>query len=57
MFKQNFIQAFRIIRKHKVHSFLNILGLSIGICCTVLVLLFIQNERSYDKHHKNHDRI
>ncbi len=57
MFKQNTIQALRVLMKDKFHSFLNIFGLALGLCCSMLVLLFIQNELSYDKHHKNIDRI
>ncbi|MCF7910901.1 MAG: ABC transporter permease [Candidatus Cloacimonetes bacterium] len=57
MFKQNIIQALRVILKDRFHSFLNITGLALGLCCSILVLLFIQNELSYDKHHINSDRI
>ena len=57
MFKQNYKQAIRIILKDKFHSILNILGLAIGLCCSILVLLFVQNELSYDKHHDNNERI
>ena len=57
MFKQNFKQAIRIILKDRFHSILNILGLAIGLCCSILVLLFVQNELSYDKHHENGNRI
>ena len=57
MLIQNFKQAIRIILKDKFHSVLNILGLAIGICCSILVLLFLQNELSYDKHHEKSNRI
>ncbi len=57
MIKQNIKQAVRLILKDKFHSILNIIGLAIGICCSILVLLFIQNELSYDKHHEKSDRI
>ena len=53
----NLKQALRIIMKDKFHSFLNITGLALGLCCSILVLLFVQNELSYDKHHKKADRI
>ncbi|MCF7918729.1 MAG: ABC transporter permease [Ignavibacteriales bacterium] len=43
--------------KDKFHSILNISGLALGLCCSMLVLLFVQNELSYDNHHKNSDRI
>jgi len=57
MFKQNIKQAFRVLMKDKFHSFLNITGLALGLCCSILVLLFVQNELSFDMHHKNIDRI
>lgn len=57
MFKQNIRQAFRVLKKDKFHSFLNIIGLALGLCCSILVLLFLQNELSYDMHHENINRI
>ena len=57
MLKQYFKQSFRVLKKDKFHSFLNIFGLAIGLCCCLLVLLFVQNELSYDRHHKKLDRI
>ncbi len=57
MIKQNIKQAIRIILKDKFHSILNIIGLALGLCCSILVLLFVQNELSYDRHHENADRI
>jgi len=43
--------AFRSILKNKIFSFLNIVGLSIGIVCTILLFLFVQDELSYDTDH------
>jgi putative ABC transport system permease protein len=40
-----------------LHSAINILGLSIAIACCLLLLLFIQNEQSYDSFHTNKDLI
>lgn len=57
MLKQYFKQSFRVLKKDKFHSFLNIFGLAIGLCCCLLVLLFVQNELSYDRHHKKLNRI
>ncbi|MDO9576487.1 MAG: ABC transporter permease [Candidatus Cloacimonadales bacterium] len=57
MFK-NFIKvAIRNLLNRKFYSIINILGLSIGLTCTILIALFVQNELSYDKHHKNYHRI
>lgn len=43
--------------RNKISSFINISGLSIGITCALLIVVFIQNELSYDKFHKDADRI
>ena len=49
--------AFRNISRHKAYSFINISGLAIGMACSILILLWVQNELSYDKFHKNADCI
>ncbi len=49
--------AVRNLKKQKAFSLINISGLSIGLTCTVLILLFVQFEMSYDRFHKNADRI
>ena len=45
--------ALRTIKKHKGYSFINIAGLAVGITCCVLILLWVQDELSYDKFHEN----
>lgn len=57
MFKSYLKIAVRNIKKHKAHSFINITGLAIGICLFILIMIFVQNEFSYDKFNKNIDRI
>ncbi len=47
----------RNILKHKGYSFLNILGLAIGIACCLVILLYVRAELSYDKYHKKSHRI
>ncbi len=49
--------AFRSIRRQRFYSAINILGLAIGLAISLLILLFIKDEVSYDKHHTNADRI
>ena len=49
--------ALRNIIKHKSTSAINIAGLAIGIACSVLILLFVTHELSYDKFHEKADRI
>jgi len=49
--------ALRNIKNHKVYSFINIFGLSVGIACCILILLYVQYELSYDDYHDNADNI
>ncbi|MFC2097751.1 ABC transporter permease [Bacteroidota bacterium] len=57
MIKNYFTTAIRNIFKNPSFSFINILGLSIGIASSILILLWVQNELSYDKFHKGHKNI
>ena len=49
--------AFRNLVRHKVYSFINVTGLSIGIAFCVLTFLFVRREWTYDAFHENADRI
>lgn len=49
--------AFRNLYKNKLYSGLNIAGLAIGIACCILIMLYVQNELSYDRFHTKADRI
>jgi putative ABC transport system permease protein len=49
--------SFRNLRKQKFYSIINITGLSIGLACTILITLFVQDELSFDRHHTNAGRI
>jgi putative ABC transport system permease protein len=49
--------AFRVIKKHKGYSFINIAGLAVGIASCVLILLWVQDELSYDTFHKNYKEL
>ncbi len=48
--------AFRNLRKHKAFSLINILGLSVGLACCVLIGLYISEELNYDRFHAKADR-
>lgn len=50
MFKNYFIVAFRNLLKYKVHSIVNILGLSVGIAISILIFILVHDELSYDKY-------
>ena len=49
--------VFRNMYRHKVYSFINLMGLSIGMTCFILIMLFVNFEHSYDKFHKDSENI
>src|SRR6478609_10141266 len=57
MIKNYFKVAFRNLSKNKFYSLINISGLSIGLAVGILILLWVQDELSFDKFHKNADNI
>jgi len=57
MFKNYLVSLFRNIIRNKFYTTLNIIGLSVGIAAAAFILLYIQDELSYDKYHENHNRI
>lgn len=57
MFKSYFKIGWRNLLRNKGFSFINIFGLSIGMTASVLIMLFVVDEMSYDKHHKDGKRV
>jgi len=57
MVKLSFLQALRHLRKQKFFSSLNILGLTLGISSSLWLMLFLQNELTFDQHFDAHERI
>ncbi len=57
MFQNFFKIAFRNLVRHKAFSFINITGLAIGLVCFIFILLWIQDEVSFDNFHQDADRI
>ncbi len=57
MLKNYLKTAFRNLRRHKGYSFLNIAGLAIGMACFLMIVVFVQDELSYDKFNDKADRI
>ena len=55
MFNNYFKIAWRNLTRNKAFSFTNLLGLTIGITCTILILLWVQNELSWDKFQPNYN--
>jgi len=57
MLKNYFVIALRNIKKNKVYSLLNIFGLAIGMAVFILIFLYVRYELSFDKWHKDADKI
>jgi putative ABC transport system permease protein len=49
--------ALRRMRRHKGHSLINIAGLGVGMAACILMLIWVQDELSYDRFHKKADQI
>ena len=49
--------ALRNLRRHPAYSLINIAGLAIGMATCILILLYIQDELSYDRYHPHADRV
>ena len=57
MFKNYLKVALRTMQRNKLFSVINVTGLAIGLTCVVLLVLWIQDEVSYDLFHKDIDRV
>jgi putative ABC transport system permease protein len=57
MIKNLLKTAIRHLAKHPGYSLLNILGLTLGITSALFLIIYVSDEISYDKYHKNADRI
>jgi len=57
MFKNYFLMAFRNLKKHRTYTLINVFGLALGLSATILILLYLQFEISYDRFHENADSI
>ena len=53
MFRNYLKVAWRNLMKSKIFSFINVIGLSVGLTCCMLIAIYLYNEVSYDKYHKN----
>jgi putative ABC transport system permease protein len=57
MLKNYLLLAFKNFRQRKLFSLINLLGLTVGITCCLMIFLFILHEYSYDKFHRDGDNI
>jgi putative ABC transport system permease protein len=57
MLKNYFVLFVRNLARQKLFSIINLLGLTAGIACTLVIYLYVRNDFSHDRFHKNADRI
>ncbi|EMR02755.1 ABC transporter permease [Cesiribacter andamanensis] len=57
MLKNYFTVALRNLKKHKAFSFINIVGLAVGLTCCMLITLYIYHEYSFDTYHEKKERL
>lgn len=57
MFKSFLLIGIRNLLKQRIYSFIKIAGLAFGLATSMIIYLYIEEDLSYDKFHKNYDRI
>ncbi len=57
MLKNYFKISIRNLKKDKIHAFINVTGLAVGLACCLLIMLFVRNEWSYDRFHERADDL
>lgn len=57
MIKNYFKIALRNFKRNKVYSLINVAGFAVGMACCLLILVYIRHELSYDRYHKDGERI
>jgi putative ABC transport system permease protein len=57
MFKNLLLHSLRSFKRQRAYIIINILGLTIGIACSLLIALFVIHEASYDRYNEKKDRI
>src|SRR5688572_11834094 len=57
MFRNYLLIALRSIRKNRAHAIINVLGLALGITCSIVIFLIVRFELSYDNYHSKGNRI
>lgn len=54
---KNFIYAFRVLLRNKFYAFLNIFGLALGLSVSIIILLYVQSDKTFDKAHEKWDQV
>ncbi len=57
MLSNYLLVAFRTLARDKIYAGINIVGLALALACSLVLLLYVRSELSYDQHFEDHDRI
>ena len=57
MIRNNFLTAFRSFIKNKVYTLINVFGLAMGMACTIIIILYVIDELSFENQHQQGDNI
>lgn len=57
MYSNYFKTAWRNLLKHPFYSFINMVGLGLGLIAVFFIFLYVKDELSYDRYHKNIDQL
>ena len=57
MFRNYLKVAARNLRKYKAHSLINVVGLALGLACSILIAFYIRHELRYDRFFAHGDRL
>jgi hypothetical protein len=57
MILNNFLISFRNIKRNKGTFFINLIGLSSGLACAILIYLWVNDELNFDKFHKKDNQL
>src|SRR5688500_97928 len=57
MLRNYIVITLRSLQKNGVYTFINITGLSIGLACSLLIMLWVNHEMSYDQFHQKKEKL
>jgi putative ABC transport system permease protein len=57
MFRHNLIIIFRNFKRNKSSFFINLIGLSIGLACALLIYLWVNDELNFDNYHRKNKQL
>jgi len=57
MLRNYIITALRTLKKNRAYTFINIIGLALGLGCSLVIFKVIRYEFSFDKHQENYENI